>query len=212
MKLSWKNRREVQKRNPKVTICIPAYNQEILTRKALESIPERDDIEVIVVDDNSTDSTLQTVLSFWQGTSLDMRVVHRIENGGISNAYNRAYDMAQGEYIYQLDCDDYLFTDRFERAMEQLDGTDIVYVAAETNDGTILMPSEGNHNLCAGWFKFIRRDFMKDIRRPINAYGGDYEMNLEMISRPHSSKYTELCVYHYNYPREGSVIWELTHK
>ena len=138
MKLSWKNRREVQKRNPKVTICIPAYNQEILTRKALESIPERDDIEVIVVDDKSTDSRLQTVLSFWQGTSLDMRVVHRIENGGISNAYNRAYDMAQGEYIYQLDCDDYLFTDRCERAMEQLDGTDIVYVAAETNDGTIL--------------------------------------------------------------------------
>ena len=40
-----------------VTVIIPVYNQEELVIKALESIPKRNDIEIIVIDDGSTDKT-----------------------------------------------------------------------------------------------------------------------------------------------------------
>jgi glycosyltransferase involved in cell wall biosynthesis len=42
---------------PKVSVIIPVYNQEVLVLKALDSIPTRDDIEIIVIDDGSTDDT-----------------------------------------------------------------------------------------------------------------------------------------------------------
>ena len=45
-----------------LTIIIPVYNQETLVIRALESVPKRDDIEVIVIDDGSTDNTWNNLL------------------------------------------------------------------------------------------------------------------------------------------------------
>ena len=45
----------------KVTVIVPVYNQESLIKRALESIPKRDDIEVIAIDDGSIDDTLNVM-------------------------------------------------------------------------------------------------------------------------------------------------------
>ena len=44
-----------------LSILIPVYNQEDLVIKAINSVPERDDIEIIVVDDASTDKTVENL-------------------------------------------------------------------------------------------------------------------------------------------------------
>jgi len=195
----------------KLSIMVAAYNQEELIKRCLNSIPVRDDIEVVIVDDFSTDSTLDSIQSFIEQTDLKVNLILHTENLGGAEAYNTCMDNCTGEYIYQIDNDDYLLTGNFERAMDELDGTDIVYIKAQSNDGTVLETGDDNHNLCAGWFKFIRREYLGNIRRPNNSHGGDYEMNLELIKKPHTSKKLDLICYHYNYPREGSMIWNLTH-
>lgn len=195
----------------KLSIYIPCFNDGEFLSRTLNSIPVRDDIEVILVDDGSTDNSLEVMREFKSQTKLKVRIIACDENQGISYANNIGIDSCKGEYFYLIDADDYLYTEEFEKALNELDGTDIIYVTAITNENAILKPNENNHNLCAGWFKFIRTEFIEGIRRKINCYGGDYDMWLELINKPHTSKYTNYLVYHYNYPREGSVTWKREH-
>lgn len=195
----------------KLSIYVPAYNEEQFILRCLNSIPIRDDIEVIVVDDGSSDNTYKLAKEFMDSTKLNMRIIHCSHNQGISYANNLGIDSCKGEYFYLIDADDYLYTDEFVKVFDYLDGTDIVYVNAISNEDYLMKPSEKNHNLCAGWFKLIRTNFINGIRRKINCYGGDYDMWLELITKPHTSKFTDLLVYHYNYPRVGSVTWKREH-
>jgi len=195
----------------KLSIYIPCYNDGQFIERALNSIPVRDDIEVIVVDDGSTDDSLEKMREYKKNTRLKMRIIACDENQGISYANNIGLDSCKGEYFYLIDADDYLYTEEFEKVLNELDGTDIIYVKARTNENAVLCPNEKNHNLCAGWFKIIRTEFMEGYRRKINCYGGDYEMWLALITKPHTHKYTDYLVYHYNYPREGSVTWKREH-
>ena len=195
----------------KVSIIMPCYNMENLVIRALDSIPVREDIEVILVDDCSTDNTVNLIKEYLKTSKLNIKTIFHDKNEGVSKVINDAMNLVSGEYIYQLDSDDYLYTDEFNRSLQCLDGTDVIYVRARMNDGTLMVPDERNHNYCASWFKFIRYDFMGDYRRVTNVYGGDYEQYLELINRPHSSRHTNFVVYHYNFPREGSITWERFH-
>lgn len=195
----------------KLSIIIPVYNMEDYIERCLSSIPEREDIELIIVDDHSQDSSVQKIMDFAMNSSLSVTILIHSENLGVSHVINDAMGLIKGEYFYQLDSDDYLYKDEFNRSLCCLDGTDVVYVRARMNDGTLMIPNESNHNYCASWFKFIRTGFMGDYRRVINSYGGDYEQYMELIKRPHTSRHTNFVVYHYNYPRVGSITWERFH-
>ena len=48
----------------KLSVCIPVWNQEVLVLRALDHIPRRDDVEVLVRDDGSTDNTYQNLLRY----------------------------------------------------------------------------------------------------------------------------------------------------
>lgn len=196
----------------KVSILMPVYNVSEYVERALASIPERDDIEVLVIDDCSTDDSLQKVLNFTLTSKLSFKVWFHTENLGITKTINELYDKAKGEYLYQLDPDDYLITEEWLKAYEQLDGTDMVFVDAITKGGILYeKPNEYNHNRCAAWFYFLKRAYLGNTRRVQNVYGGDYEMYLFLIAQPHTSKFTRFCAYWYNFPREGSVTWEREH-
>lgn len=196
----------------KVSILMPVYNVSEYVERALASIPERDDIEVLVIDDCSTDDSLQKVLNFTLTSKLSFKVWFHTENLGITKTINELYDKSRGEYLYQLDPDDYLITEEWLKAYEQLDGTDMVFVDAITKDGILYeKPNEYNHNRCAAWFYFLKRTYLGNTRRVQNVYGGDYEMYLYLIAQPHTSKFTRFCAYWYNFPREGSVTWEREH-
>ena len=191
----------------KVSVVIPVYNSAEFILRALDSIPDRDDIEVLITDDGSTDNSLELIKNY---PRLNIKLVIHEKNMGISMAVNDASKLATGEYLYRLDPDDYLYTNEFNLAMEQLDGTDLVFVDAITNEDHRMRQKRTN-KCCAEWFKFIRREFLGDYQREINIYGGDKELDDYILNLPHTEKQTELLVYHYNYPRKGSVSWILTH-
>ena len=190
-----------------LTIIVPVYNLEDLVVRALDSVPRRQDLEVLIIDDGSTDNTYMVCQKYANDhADLAVRIIRLKENKGLGNAKNVGYDNAHGDYINQLDADDYLYTDVYERVMAQLDGTDIVYQNMRINSGTIWRVTEDSKHLwCGGPWRFIRREFLGDMRCPEVRAGEDWFLNEDMQAKPHSEKYTDLVGYHYNFPREGSL-------
>lgn len=193
----------------KLSILVPVWNQEELVIRALDSVPRREGIEVLVCDDGSTDKTLANVRVYAKAhKDLNIRILHNKENKGLGYTKNKLYDNAKGEYVYELDSDDYLITDEFNRAMSWLDGTDLVFVNLRINDGRTLVLNE---NTKATWVggasKFVRREYLGDIRCEEVRVFEDIIVNKALLAKPHTEKYTGMTVYHYNWPREGSLCW-----
>lgn len=105
----------------KVGIIIPAYNVESYIFRALDSCINQSykNIEIIVVDDGSSDSTYDVVKSY---ADRDNRIkLFRQENAGVSTARNRALDMCESDYVIFLDSDDWLELDAVETLVEKID-------------------------------------------------------------------------------------------
>jgi glycosyltransferase involved in cell wall biosynthesis len=104
---------------PLVSIVIPVYNRGALVREAIASVlAERNDVllEVVVVDDASTDDTWEVV------RAQDVRAVRMERNGGQSAARNRGLDESRGTYVKYLDSDDVLMPGHLEREVRALQG------------------------------------------------------------------------------------------
>ncbi|MEO0901495.1 MAG: glycosyltransferase, partial [Bacteroidota bacterium] len=94
----------------RLSIIIPAYNVADYILNCLDSLFNQGDIikqcEIIVINDGSTDNTLEVVKNY--SKQRDCIQIHTQPNAGVGAARNKGLDMAQGEYIYFLDPDDYL--------------------------------------------------------------------------------------------------------
>ena len=100
---------------PKFSVIIPAYNSAATLRKAVESVIDQSwpAHEIIIIDDGSTDSTLQIAREFGDKT----RVIHQ-SNAGVSVARNRGADVATGDWLAFLDADDWYYPDRLRKHAE----------------------------------------------------------------------------------------------
>jgi glycosyltransferase involved in cell wall biosynthesis len=102
---------------PLVTVVIPAYNAERYLREAIDSALGQSwrNLECIVVDDGSTDSTPDVVASFTD----DRLHYHWKQNEGtVSATRNRGLELASGEFIAFLDSDDVWLPSKLERQMD----------------------------------------------------------------------------------------------
>lgn len=92
-----------------ISVVIPLYNKEKSITTTLESVLAQSytDYEIIVVDDGSTDNSLNVVRSFVHSFthSSVIKIVHK-ENGGVCSARNRGIQEAKGDFIAFLDADD----------------------------------------------------------------------------------------------------------
>lgn len=102
-----------------VSIIMPAYNAELYIAQAISSVLYQtfENWELIVVDDGSTDSTLEIVFSFHDDR---IRLIKQ-ENSGVSNARNTGLNLAKGKYITFLDADDILPTHSLQARVEYLE-------------------------------------------------------------------------------------------
>lgn len=90
-----------------VSVIIPSYNRASVLRRALDSVSRQDfaDLELIVVDDGSTDSTFERIESWQKETAFPLRYF-KTENRGVSAARNLGAREAQGRWLAFLDSDD----------------------------------------------------------------------------------------------------------
>ena len=187
----------------KLTVIVPVYNQETLVLRALESIPEQ--CEIIVVDDGSTDNTMNALLEFYNRRP-DTIVLFNTENKGVSVALNKGLDTATGDYIVLLGSDDYFYTEELERLMGEMDGTDLIYFNLCTNTGTILSLTPDTKNDLCGSVKLMRREFIGNTRNlEDKKVGEDLFFFQELLAKNPTEKYTNIIAKHYNFPRVGSL-------
>lgn len=101
----------------KVSVIIAAYNVEEYISKTLESAVNQTlkDIEIVVVDDFSTDST-PNIISKFAENDLRIKVVKHEENKSVNISRIDAINIASGEYVMFLDGDDMLLPDACEKA------------------------------------------------------------------------------------------------
>ncbi len=108
----------------RVSIVIPIYNAEKYLEKCLVSVINQTlrDIEIICVNDGSTDSSLDIVKRYAKDDGR-IKIIDK-PNSGYGNSMNMGFDLATGEYLGLVESDDYAERDMFER----------LYVEAKKND------------------------------------------------------------------------------
>lgn len=97
-------------KNEKLSIVIPAYNAGWCIERCLNSIMDQNyhnDLEIIVVNDGSTDSTSKVIDAYCQKYASLFRVVNK-QNGGVPSARNAGLEVALGDWIWFCDADDYI--------------------------------------------------------------------------------------------------------
>ena len=106
----------------RVTVLVAAYNAQKYLEECLDSLTGQTlkDIQIVCIDDASTDSTLD-ILKRYAVSDSRFVILERNENGGQAVARNMGIGVADGDYITMLDADDILSADALEKAVSILD-------------------------------------------------------------------------------------------
>lgn len=138
---------------PSVSVIVAAYNAADTLGATLSGVLTQDyqgDIEIVVVDDGSEDSTPQLMEGYldrdWHGSGPSGETLHRTvryarqDNAGQSSARNRAISMSSGELLAICDADDVLLPGYFQRAVVMLQRADSTKTMVASN-ALVLTPS-----------------------------------------------------------------------
>ncbi len=106
--------------NPKVSVIMSVYNGDKYLREAIESILNQTftDFEFIIVNDGSTDNSLEIIESY---DDERIKTINNKKNIGLTKSLNKALKFAKGKYIARQDADDVSLPNRFEKQVEYLD-------------------------------------------------------------------------------------------
>lgn len=165
-----------------ISTIIPTYNRKQTIGRALNSLLKQtySDIEIIVVDDASTDGTEEYVLKSY--TDPRIRYERLPKNAGADAARNRGLDIARGEFVAFLDSDDELFANALERLLVPLEDTSFGIAAApyklpdgrlssfDRPEGEILFEDllcERGMRSPKGWISLLRMSAVGETRWPL---------------------------------------------
>lgn len=143
-----------------ISIIVPAYNIEKFVERCLESISAQtyQDLEIIVVDDGSTDSTAE-VIDLYRKKDDRVITIHK-QNGGVSTARSAGLAIATGEYIGFVDGDDYIEPQMFERLLTNMRK----YGADISHCGYKMVFPDGHEDLYYGTGKLVEQTHEEGIR------------------------------------------------
>lgn len=121
----------------KASIVIPAYNAACFIKETLSSVLSQcnETVEVIVVDDGSTDETLATIRSYGDR----VRCIHQKNSGGAASPRNAALSIANGEIVFFFDSDDLMKPGKISATLaifEQNPAIGLVFTNFDTIDST----------------------------------------------------------------------------
>lgn len=201
----------------KLTIIIPLYNVAKYVARAAESITNQrgvdfKHIEIIAVDDGSTDHSLKEIVSHFTSKNLHIRAMTQ-ENTGPGGARNTGIQAATGKYIMFLDGDDFYLPNTFRNIfaiIERPSPPNIIY-------GNYIRWMEGhgylqttNNSWNSAWRYICCREFILEnalLFEP-TMYCEDMKWVLELLDKGESATIVTLPApfYAYNYRRPDSIM------
>ncbi len=105
-----------------ISFAVPCYNSAAYMNRAVDSILEGgEDVEIIIVDDGSSDETLEIAKQYEQKYPTIVRAVHK-ENGGHGDAVNTGLDHASGKYFKVVDSDDWVDKEALYKLLDVVKG------------------------------------------------------------------------------------------
>jgi len=150
---------ELEKRVPIVSVIMPVHNAALYLHSSITSILNQtfSDFEFIIVDDGSTDESIEIIESF---TDSRIQILRHSKALGVSAAMNKAFNVCKGQFIARMDADDVSLPKRFERQVNYMlahSEVDIVFSRIEQIDVY--------GNPAGSWLDDERTIDFKDIKR-----------------------------------------------
>lgn len=203
----------------KISIIVPIYNKESYLDKSLTSISEQSykDIEVLLIDDGSTDSSGKICKSFCEKDSR-FKYIYK-QNGGVSSARNAGLIEATGDFIGFVDPDDFINKEMYHTLINQADIDELDIVACGINiiDGdnvTKIVNSDNEYyNSCKAlenllrwsydvspylWNKIFRKNVLEGIKfDEALSVGEDRLFIFESLLKIRRYKVINKCLYSY---------------
>lgn len=218
----------------RISIVIPAYNIEKDLPRCLESVLAQtyEDLEVIVVNDGSSDGTAAVIDAF---AARDGRIkaIHK-ENGGVTSARLRGVAEATGDYIGFVDGDDYIEPQMYARLLENLrvHNADISHCGYRmvfpsrvdwyynTGKLTVQEGRQGLYDLLEGrfvepaiWNKLYRRELFDGLAEWMDTsvrINEDLLMNYYLFRQAKSAVHEDVCPYHYILRKGSAMVSKFT--
>lgn len=153
-----------------ISVLVPVYNVEPYLAQCLESICSQTlrELEVVCVDDASTDGSLSILREFAERDPR-VKVVQAPENGGLSRSRNLAMNHAVGEYLFLVDSDDWLETDLLEEMYSRAKALDADKLVCGFRYYYEATPT-GKTGSCRRIWPLRKRGGFPALRRPLGKY------------------------------------------
>lgn len=109
------------KKSIKISVIVPCYNQAIFLDECVNSLLNQtyQDWECILINDGSTDDTEKKALE-WEKKDARIKYIKK-NNGGLSSARNTGIQHITGDFVQFLDCDDFLYNEKFEKSVQKIE-------------------------------------------------------------------------------------------
>lgn len=216
-----------------ISIIVAAYNIEDFLGRCLESILAQTykNLQIIVVDDGSTDNTASICDEY---AKRDSRIilVHQ-KNSGLSGARNTALKLAEGEYIGYVDGDDYIEPDMYEKMLKACldteaqvavcgytlitaDGTKIestdsgsnsnIYMVRDELIETYISDNKPFHIYNSVWSKLFKRELVENMVFPLNQNSEDIVYTMKAFIGCTGCVFVDYPLYFYVSDRNGSIM------
>lgn len=189
-----------------LSIIVPVYNAEKYLGKCITSISNQTykNIEIILVNDGSSDNSLSICRSF-QETDKRIQIIDK-PNGGVSSARNAGLEICTGEYIGFVDSDDWIDPSMYEELHHMIvtEDCDLAECAVNLDDGKQVFKRivRGNNYILLGedalkrqlesksfesipriavWSKLYKRSFWDNKRFPVGKVHEDYMLTCQAL-------------------------------
>ncbi len=211
---------------PMVSVIVPVYNVEKQICRCIDSLINQTykNLEIILVDDGSTDSSGE-ICDTYKIKDSRIQVIHQ-KNMGISGARNKALSRFNGEYVFFVDSDDYIQLDTIEKLMNESVQYNADIVACGFSHVFDDKPEEEftegvpglwsgkvsvihmmrDRNICTvPWNKLYKGYLWKEISFPLNCLHEDEATIYKLLYEAKIVRFIPDCLYKY-YQRPNSIM------
>lgn len=211
-----------QKMSECISVIIPVYNVEKFLDRCMESVVNQTykNIEIILVDDGSTDSS-GTKCDEWEKKDSRVIVIHK-ENSGLSGARNSGLERASGKYVLFIDSDDCVNKDICHKLHGMLTENEADIAIGSPCKFSEKVPEDGSSEDCrvvdgkfaleqisreykwvVAWGKLYKREIIGDMRFPEGKLHEDEFVIHELYYKCNKVAYTDDVLYYYFYNEDS---------